>query len=276
MRTLLLLTSVLLSSSLLLGQAAPVPPPAKHVDPAQGADAQSKAAQAAQTSKQGTAPADQAKVLDSVVAIINGDVLLQSDVEDEQRFELLQLLPESQNTAAAAAQRLISRTLILQEMKAQNQSTSNVTDAAVEKSLNELRSQLPGCAHSRCATPAGWASFLASHGITPDEVEDRWRQRLAILNYLDLRFRNGIRIPKPEIADYYQKNIVAEFDKKHIQPPTLNSVTPQIQEILLQKQVNGQIGDWIKTLRQQGSVKILVPEYGVSPTSDDDDSGGGV
>jgi hypothetical protein len=275
MRTIFAAILLWLMPAIVYAQAAPVPPPAKHVDPAQGAAAQSQASQAAQTAQQGTAPANQAKVLDSVVAIINGDVLLESDVEDEQRFELLQLLPESQNTRAGAAQRLIARTLILQEMKAQNTPAPDITDAAIEKSLDQLRAQLPGCAHGRCATASGWAAFLGEHGLTPEEVHQRWRQRLVILNYLDLRFRSGIRIPKADIDAYYQKTIVTEFDKKHAQAPPLKTLSPKIQEILLQQQVNQQIGDWIKTLRQQGSVKILVPEYGVSTSSDDDDNSGG-
>ena len=161
-------------------------------------------------------------------------------------------------------------------MRAQNQAPAEITDAQIAKSLDGLRAQLPGCAHARCSTAAGWAAFLREHGLTPEDVHDRWRQRLAILNYLDLRFRNGIRVPKAEIEDYYQKNIVPEFEKKHAAAPALKTLTPQIQEVLLQKQVNTQIGDWLKTLRQEGSVKILVPEYGPTTTSsDDDDTGGG-
>ena len=66
--------------------------------PGQRAKAAGDAQKASATSQSGQAPEGKPVVLDSVVAIVNGDVLLQSDVEEERRFESLQLLPADQNT----------------------------------------------------------------------------------------------------------------------------------------------------------------------------------
>ena len=58
-------------------------------------------------------------VLDHVVAVINGSVIFQSDVDEELRYAVLQ--PFSVNGAAIllrrALQRLIDRDLILQQMQ---------------------------------------------------------------------------------------------------------------------------------------------------------------
>jgi hypothetical protein len=59
-------------------------------------------------------------------------------------------------------------------------------------------------------------------------------------------------------------------------PPTLESVSDRIREILLQQQVNSLLRDWLHSLREQGSVQILDSAYGQNTaSSDDDDSGGG-
>ena len=62
-------------------------------------------------------PPGQPQVLDSVVAIIDGDVLLGSDIDEEIRFAAF--LPYSvsagSNTRVNAAERLIDRTLILHQ-----------------------------------------------------------------------------------------------------------------------------------------------------------------
>jgi peptidyl-prolyl cis-trans isomerase SurA len=50
-------------------------------------------------------------------------------------------------------------------------------------------------------------------------------------------------------------------------------IAPRIEEILLQQRVNVLLRDWLKSLRDQGSVQILDAAYGVE-TNDDDDSGG--
>jgi peptidyl-prolyl cis-trans isomerase SurA len=231
--------------------------------------------------QQGTAPSAASSqkpvVLDHVVAIINGEVLLESDVREEIRLAALQPIsvPAGQNTGLRAAQRLISRALILRQMKDQQQVNYTVSDEDVEKSLDELKKQLPICGQLHCDTAEGWQNFLKSNGLTDQEVVDRWRQRLEILKFIQARFGSGIRIPRQDIENYYKTNVVPTFEKMKQSPPPLANVSDRVREILLQQQVNLLLRDWLQSLRQQGSVQILDSAYGQSITSDDDDTGGG-
>ncbi len=261
------ITLAFLSSAAVYAQnVAPVQQDTQtHVSPGTSATSAAKASEAASAQKAGKpAPEDKPVVLDSVIAIINGDVLLQSDVEEERRFESLQLLPESEDNDVRAAQHLITRTLILQQMKAQDQTSPNITDADVAKLVAEVKKQQPGCAQAHCDTTAGWTKYLADRGMTPEEVNQRWRERLVILDYLNLRFRQGVRVPTDQVQSYYDKTLVPEFRAKHETPPPVKSLQPRIEEILLQEQVTKQIDEWEASLRQQGSVEILVPAYGQS------------
>jgi hypothetical protein len=179
--------------------------------------------------------------LDHVVANIGSNVILQSDVEQEMRLsalEPLQVLP-GQNTPDSALRRLIDRTLILEE----------------------LRRQIPACAKFHCETAPGWDAFLKSHGLTPEMVEQRWSQRMAMLHFIDLRFRSGIRISPEQIAAYDQKTLVPALEKNHEKAPPLADVSARIQEILLQQQVSGLFQDWLSSLRDQGDVRIVDPAY---------------
>ncbi len=205
-------------------------------------------------------------VLDRVIAIINGDVLLQSDVDQEMHFAVLEpfQVPAGKDTVKRATRRLINRTLILQQMKEQQQLGINITDAQVQQSLKELRENLPQCRKYRCTTDEGWKAFLAANDLTQEQVEDRWRQRLAILRFIDIRFRTGIRIPQEEIHDYYEKSIVPVYQKENETPPAQQTLAPRIQELLLQEHVNELLQDWLKSLRQEGSVQILDPAFGKS------------
>ncbi len=249
-----------------------------HVEPGQKAQAASQAQQAKAAQSGAVAPQGSPTVLDSVVAIINGDVVLQSDVEEERRFESLQLLPPGENTDTRAAEHLFIQVLMLQQMKAQDQASPDISEADVQKSLANLKKQLPGC-ENRCGTDAGWAAYLAERGMSTSEVAARWRQHLIILNYVNLRFRSGVRVPDSEVQAYYDKNLVPQFQGKHEKPPQIKALRPRIEEILVQQQISKQIDDWQATLRQQGSVRILVPAYGQSTGSEDDSpagsSGGG-
>lgn len=184
-------------------------------------------------------------------------------------------LPAERNSDVRAARRIISRALILRQMKDQQQIKYQVTDDELRKSLADLRKQLPACKQFHCETDEGWNTFLHTHELTEQEVEDRWRQRLEILKFIDLRFGTSIRISRQDIQKYYEETVVPAFQKQKQKPPTLESVSPRIREILLQQQVNGMLRDWLQSLREQGSVQILDSRYGQSSNSNDDDEGGG-
>lgn len=202
-------------------------------------------------------------LLDQVVAVINGDVLLESDVDEEMHFAALEPFGTGagNDTRLDAMRRLINRDLILQQMKDQQGSIGKVTEAEVKNSLEDLRSRLPQCANNGCKTAAGWKAFLSANDLTEQEVDEHWRQRLAILHFIDARFRTGIRIPQASINDYYAKSVVPVFAREHATAPPLKEVSARIQEVLLQKQVNGMLQDWLKSLRDEGSVRIVDPEY---------------
>jgi peptidyl-prolyl cis-trans isomerase SurA len=212
-------------------------------------------------------------VLDRVVAIINGDVLLQSDVDEELHFAMLEPvgIPSGTDSLRRAARRLISRTLILQQMKQQQLAGMSVSDSDVEKDMAEARKHLPRCKPYDCATDAGWKAFLAANDLTEQDVTAHWKQRMEILRFIDIRFRTGIRISKQEVADYYQKSIVPGYEHDKATPPPLEKLTSRIQEVLLQQHVNGLLQDWLKSLRDEGSVQILDPAYGQSSGTQDDE-----
>jgi peptidyl-prolyl cis-trans isomerase SurA len=227
-------------------------------------------AQSQTASSQMTTAPSQPVVLDRVIAIINGDVLLESDVQEEEHFALLEPFRVSANTDTLqrAARRLINRTMILQQMKEQ-QTGLDVTDEEVQKSLLDMRQNLPACQKYDCKTDEGWKAFLAANDLTEQEVQDHWRQRLRILKFIDIRFRIGIRISHEEVEDYYQKSIVPSFEKQKQKAPPVETIDSKIQEVLLQQHVNGLLQDWLKSLRTEGSVQILDPAYGQSSGSSD-------
>jgi peptidyl-prolyl cis-trans isomerase SurA len=141
----------------------------------------------------------------------------------------------------------------------------------VDARLAELRKELPACVHQNCVTDAGWSAMLAEHNLTPERVNAYLRYRLEILSFIEERFRQGIRIPQDQIADYYNKTLRPQY-KPGEQIPALDQVAPRIQEILLEQQVNLLFDNWLTNLRQQGDVEILDPDLEMPGESG---SGGG-
>lgn len=197
--------------------------------------------------------------IDRVVAIVNGDLILESDVDEERRFAAFQ--PYRKSTEAFSRQdainRLIDRTLILQQDGEQAMPT--ISDEAVTADILDLRKAIFACRAYSCETAAGWQHFLADNGFTEEEFRQRWRDRMVTLRFIEQRFRMGIRIEPTEINQYYQQTLLPEYASRHVQPPKLSAIRDRIQEILLQQRVGRLLDDWLKALRASGDVQMVTP-----------------
>jgi peptidyl-prolyl cis-trans isomerase SurA len=218
-----------------------------------------------------------AVVLDHVVAVINGSVILESDVREEMNYAVLQpfSINSARNTPQRALQRLIDRALILQQMKTGGDTVAPPTPEELQEQIHQLRGLIPQCVEYRCETEAGWQAFLSSRGLTEKEVEQHWAQRMLILSFIQSRFGSGVRITSAEIKNYYDKTLVPRLNG--VKPPPLANVSSRIEEILLQQRVSSLLLEWLQSLKSEGSVSILDPAYGKVGTSgagDDSDSGG--
>jgi len=206
----------------------------------------------------GAASAGERVVLDRVVAVVNGDLILESDLDEETRMAAFQ--PFADRTAVTREQlveRLIDRDLILQQIRLQPQ--AQIMDAQVDAELRVLRKNIPKCAEYGCETDAGWEKFVAAQGFTAEELRERWRQRMEVLRFVEARFRMGIRISQTEMDAYYKGTLVPAYEKERVTPPAEAAIADRIQEILLQQQVDKLLDDWLTSLRAEGSVKIVKP-----------------
>ena len=201
-------------------------------------------------------------VLDRVVAVVNKRAILASDLDEEVRLSILDStrVGQSDLTRQRALDQLISRTLIQQQIRQEDLQAIEPSQEEVDARIGELRKQLPACVRQNCASDAGWKAFLAAHGLTPGRVDSYFRNRLEILSFIELRFRQGIQISEPQIHDYYRNILLPQYTSGESVPP-LDQVAPRIQEILLEQQVNALFDAWLRNLREQGDVEVLDPEF---------------
>lgn len=200
-----------------------------------------------------------AQILDSVVAVVNHQVILASDLDLEMR--IIHLLPSGSSTdftPQSALQRLTTRALIEQQIVQEDPHGLEVSPKQLDDALAELRQSLPACKTRDCVSADGWAAYLATLKLTPEEVRDYWQHRMAVLRFIELRFRSGIRISQDEIQKYYNQTLLPQYAHPQDAPP-LERISPRIQEILLEQQVNDLLTQWLKSLQDQGQVEILDP-----------------
>lgn len=209
---------------------------------------------------------DDTQTLDRVVATVNNRAILASDVADELRLSVLD--PNVSGTVltpSGALQQLISRELIQEQIREEDEEAAQPSTEEVQARLTELRRELPNCVHENCATDSGWAAFLKKNSLTKARMETYVRRRLEVLRFIEIRFRQGIRIPPQDVETYYSKTLLPQY-KPGERIPSLSDVSSRIEEILLQQQVNSLFGAWLDNLRKQGDVEVLDPSLEVAST----------
>jgi len=221
-------------------------------------------------------PASSPVILDRVVAVVNNHAILSSDLDDEIRLSILDPGRGGLGTLtrSVALEQLISRALIQQQIREEDEQASDPPESEVDTRLAEIRHEIPACVRQNCASDAGWNAFLSAHHLTPERVESYLRYRLEILRFIERRFRQGIHISPQEIETYYHDTLLPQYTPGEA-IPTLDKVSPRIEEILLQQKVNVLFDDWLQNLRKQGDVEVLDPSLEPAPTQTAPGTGGG-
>lgn len=203
---------------------------------------------------------EKASRLDRVVAVVNRQTILESDVEDEKQLAVLDPSNNGQEKISAqqALDQLISRTLIQQQIRQDDVQAAEPKPDEVAARVQAIRTQLPVCVHADCKSDQGWKGFLARHDLTPERVDAYVRNRIKILSFIEIRFRQGIRIAPEEIASYYREKLLPQYAAGEKAPP-LDQISSRIEEILLEQKVNVLFDSWLTNLRKQGQIEVLDP-----------------
>ncbi len=194
-----------------------------------------------------------AEVIDGVAATVNSSAILQSDVEDAARYEaLMEGRPPvvlDGATRRATLERLIDQELVRQQVG------GNLLPLAANElaeRLRELREQISGG-----QTGEGWKQILSRYGLSEAEVMERLRVQLQIARYIEQRLRPGIHVDSASVQAYYRDRLLPELKQKGVDAaPALRQVAQQIEEILVQQKLGEEMSVWIRSLREQGRVRL--------------------
>lgn len=128
-----------------------------------------------------------AQVIDRIAVTVDEHAITLSDVLEEIRFAALLdgVTPEFSSTRKReAAERLIERHLLARDMELAR--FPPPTDADVEAFIAQLRA-------ARKLDGDAWQAELARYQIAPAQLHAGLKQRLAVLRYVEFRFRPQAR-----------------------------------------------------------------------------------
>ena len=193
------------------------------------------------------------EVLDRLVATVNGHALLESDWDDEIRYEgFLSGRPLEQVASPdrkAALDRLIDQELLREQMRSSD--FKPVSPAEIEAQLDSLKAD-----YARDHESSSWGSALASYGLTEAVVKDHIAVELNQLRLVDTHLRPLVQVDSAEIETYYKQQIVPKFPAGQV--PRLENARREIRELLVQQKIDQQLSSWLDTLRSQARITMLV------------------
>jgi len=194
------------------------------------------------------------EILDRIVATVNGHIILQSDWEDELRYEaflggkpLVQLTPADRQ---AALDRLVDQELLKEQIRLSG-SSSAPSPADIATEIAKLRKQsLEG------GDDQAWTEMLARFGLTPDDLQRRVASQIAITRLIDDRLRPTIQVDSDSIAAYYQQTFLPQLKQSGGAELSLADATPQIRQLLTEQKLNQALNDWVQALRGSGVIHL--------------------
>jgi hypothetical protein len=192
------------------------------------------------------------EVLDGIAVTVNGHVILQSDWQDEVRYEwfvatkpLQAVTPEDRK---AALDRLIDQELLREQIGASE--LKPPTPEEIDKQLETVKDD-----YARDHTAQTWDAVLASYQLTEADIKNHIALELSQLQLVDAHLRPSIQVDATAIADYYEDHLAPSAAGG--KPISLKEATPKIRELLTQEKMNQLLGPWLESLRSQAQIKVF-------------------
>jgi len=195
-----------------------------------------------------------AQVVDRMVAVVNRQVILESELEQAAHVEFLLQGRSLAELTAAEMQTVLDHMIDQALLQQQIVSTVLLDSGPVEISSRvlEARAQIPGA-----ATDEKWRALLAAYGVSQQDVEQQLAAQLRILRFIDLRFRTLARVDRAAIANYYTEKLLPELRKQGSPEPPLAQVSDRIERILTEQRIDELLNSWLQTLRSQAHIQKI-------------------
>lgn len=188
------------------------------------------------------------EVVDRIVARVENDIILLSDVQELQRYQ--ELVEAKSESGSAILDRLIDQWIVrseadLSQFPQPNESEIDRGVSRVEKSF---------------ASPAEYEDRKKQSGLTDAEVRKIVASQLYLSNYLDSRFRPSAQVDEKAIQDFYQNKVLPTAKERGQTPPTLDASREVIQEALIQSNITDQADRWLKESRDRLHIQKFLDE----------------
>jgi parvulin-like peptidyl-prolyl isomerase len=173
------------------------------------------------------------RVVDRIVARVEDDIILESQVRELGAFQ--QLVDGHTESDDKLLEELIEQWIV--QTEAAGAHFPQPAQSEVDRELTRLTEHF--------ANPEIYATRLNELGLSASQVRQLLSRQIYVERYVDYKFRPSVLIEPADIETYYQKEFLPELAKNNQPDPGRAAVEEQIRELLVQRGISDLTSKWL-------------------------------
>ena len=195
------------------------------------------------------AVAGQAVIVDRIAVTVGNQAITDGQIDQEIRLSSLLNQTDPEITAAArraASDRLVEQALIRREMSFG--SYPPVPAAQIDQAVASTEKARGGA--------AALDGLLKKDRLTRRDLRDYLEWQLALLKFIELRFRPAVEVTNEDVENYYKAHVAVKPAPDGT-TPSLRDLHDQIEQKLTGERVDIQLDEWIKRSRTRTALRYV-------------------
>jgi SurA N-terminal domain len=196
----------------------------------------------------GRAPASSAvlpaELVDRIVARVEDDIIMLSEVRELAAYQ--QLVEGRAEPDDQILHELIEQWVVRGE--AEQAQFPMPTEAEVNREISQIQSRFPNL--------QDYTQRLGVLGVTPEAVRRVVERQIYLARYLDYKFRPAVQVEDAAVSTYYDEELVPALRTKGQAPPSLDTVSDQIRELLVQRGISERAASWFEETKSRLRIEV--------------------
>jgi hypothetical protein len=192
-------------------------------------------------------PLEPIEPIDRIVAAVDGDPILESDIE---RLIGLQIVVRNEGESDAAFRRrtldrLVDNRLRLHELDRFGYDQAPIEE--IDRRYQRIR--------DRFASEADFRAELARLDLDDSRLRLLVARQISILAYVEERLGPRVFVSVEDIRRHYEEQLVPELRQRGETVPPIESVREAIRAVIRERRLNEEIDKWTEGLRAEADVE---------------------
>lgn len=194
------------------------------------------------------APGLEPRLRDRVMAVVDEDPILASEVERVLALGLAQPRPGEDDTRF---RRRILDDLVEQRLRfheIDRYGFEQVPVDLIEKNVADIRARFPN--------DEAFRKTLRDLGLTQQALRQLVARQLMVLTHVEEQLGPRVFVSLDDITQYYRTTFTQEMQRQKVPVPPLDDVREQIRAVLKEQRLNQELDRWTEDLRRKADIHI--------------------